>query len=207
MRTVAALYVDEKGPYVGEPGVEIWGISRDARLYAGPHPVVAHPPCSSWCQLAPLNQARYGHPIGADEGCFAAALAAVRRWGGVLEHPAKSYAWSAFGLERPPARGGWIRDIFRWVDMSRRAGPLRAPAAKATWLYACHVALLPSLQWGKAHGKALVSWCNNHRTATDDRPRVGKRKATETPEMFKAMLLQMARNVPQVAPLAEGSDP
>lgn len=34
--TIAALYVDERGPYVGLPGVDAWGISRDARLYAGP---------------------------------------------------------------------------------------------------------------------------------------------------------------------------
>lgn len=96
-RTVAALFVynDERGSYWGLPGVELWGEAEDARLYEGPHPVVAHPPCSRWCQLAPINEKRYGHKVGDDAGMFASALASVRRCGGVLEHPAKSYALAA----------------------------------------------------------------------------------------------------------------
>jgi hypothetical protein len=143
--TIAALFVEKNGPYFGLPGVDPWDIARDARKYQGPHPVVAHPPCSSWCQLAPINQARYGHPVGADDGCFAAALAAVRTWGGVLEHPANSYAWPAFGLERPPVDGGWIRDIFGGWTCQVAQGHYGHDAAKGTWLYACHVTWLPSL--------------------------------------------------------------
>lgn len=94
---VAALFVETNGIYFGLPNVEPWDIRRDARAYAGPHPVVAHPPCDRWCQMAPVNQARYGHRVGDDGGCFAAALAAVRRWSGILEHPAVSLAWPAFG--------------------------------------------------------------------------------------------------------------
>lgn len=89
MVTVAALFVDP------------WDEARDARLYAGPHPVVAHPPCARWSMLAAVNEARYGLKRGEDGGCFAAALAQVRRWGGVLEHPAETLAWKRFGLPRP----------------------------------------------------------------------------------------------------------
>ena len=89
---IAALYVDPKGAYANLPGVELWDKQRDARLYAGPHSVVAHPPCGRWCKLAALVEARYGHKRGEDGGCFAAALAAVRAFGGVLEHPAFSAA-------------------------------------------------------------------------------------------------------------------
>lgn len=92
--TVAALFVDPKGCYAGLPDVELWDEARDARLYDGPHPVVAHPPCSTWCQLASVNEKRYGHAIGDDGGCFASALDAVRTWGGVLEHPAETIASS-----------------------------------------------------------------------------------------------------------------
>lgn len=58
---VAALFVETGGAYFGLDDVDPWDITRDARQYAGPHPVVAHPPCSTWCQLAKVNEARYGH--------------------------------------------------------------------------------------------------------------------------------------------------
>ncbi len=57
--TVAALFVDPNGVYAGLEGVEVWDEERDARLYDGPYPVVAHPPCNHWCQLASVNAARY----------------------------------------------------------------------------------------------------------------------------------------------------
>lgn len=93
---VAALFVDPRGVYSTMPGVDCWGPDRDARNYAGPWPVVAHPPCARWCRLAGLVEARWGHKRGEDEGMFASALANVRRCGGVLEHPAYSDAWPAF---------------------------------------------------------------------------------------------------------------
>ena len=86
---------------IGLQDVDPWDIHRDARLYNGPHPVVAHPPCSTWGQLASVNQARWGKMIGDDEGCFEAALNTVRRFGGVLEHPADSVAWQRF-IPAPP---------------------------------------------------------------------------------------------------------
>ena len=79
---VATLFVQEKGCYSGLPGVDAWPKSRDARLYAGPWPVVAHPPCQRWGKMwfgQPLMVKRTGvrKKKGDDGGCFAAALAAV----------------------------------------------------------------------------------------------------------------------------------
>lgn len=42
---IAALYVEDGGEYFGLEDVDPWPIGRDARNYAGPWPVVAHPPC------------------------------------------------------------------------------------------------------------------------------------------------------------------
>lgn len=83
---IAALFVDPRGCYSKIPDIDLWDEKRDARLYVGHWPVVAHPPCSRWCRLAGLVEARWGHKKGDDGGCFASALASVRKWGGVLEH-------------------------------------------------------------------------------------------------------------------------
>src|SRR5260221_7502921 len=104
---IAALYVMPRGPYYGLSGVEPWGFERDARLYAGPWPVVAHPPCQRWCRFAKGIEKQYGYKVGDDGGCFEAALNAVRTYGGVLEHPAYSLAWRAFDLPRPMSSVGW----------------------------------------------------------------------------------------------------
>ena len=45
---IAALFVETGGCYFGLPNVDPWDRERDARDYAGPHPVVAHPPCARW---------------------------------------------------------------------------------------------------------------------------------------------------------------
>ena len=192
--TVAALYVKRNGPYYGLPGVDPWDDARDARTYVGPYPVVAHPPCTRWCRLAGLVEARWGYKKGEDDGCFAAALEAVRRWGGVLEHPAFSDAWAAHGLFAPPTgEHGWVNADWQggWTCYVEQ-GRYGHRAKKATWLYAVGVPL-PQLRWGCIpDGElGLVSWCRNH--TDDDRPRVGKVEASRTPEEFRDVLLEIAR--------------
>jgi len=193
---IAALFVAKGGCYYGLPDVDPWDEARDARLYAGPWPVVAHPPCARWCRLAGLVQARWGHKRGEDGGCFSAALAAVRTWGGVLEHPAYSDAWAAHGLMAPLRTGGWSSadDVGGWTCQVEQ-GRYGHPAKKATWLYASGVAL-PSLLWGFRHDHrsgALVSWCGNHVKSGEERPRVGKAAAAATPIAFRDLLLSIAR--------------
>lgn len=73
--TVAALYVERGGPYFGMPGVDPWDIERDARTYAGPHPVVAHPPCGPWGELRHLYK-------GNEHDIAPIAVEQVRKWGG-----------------------------------------------------------------------------------------------------------------------------
>ncbi len=61
---VAALFVEAGGVYSNLAGVDPWDIKRDARLYAGPYPVVAHPPCARWSRLAGFCEARHGLKVG-----------------------------------------------------------------------------------------------------------------------------------------------
>jgi hypothetical protein len=193
---IAALYVLKGGPYYGLPDVDPWDEERDARLYAGPWPVVAHPPCSRWCRLAGLVEARWGYKKGEDGGCFEAALNAVRRWGGVLEHPAYSAAWVAFGLPRPQRGGGWQMGLDGGAACQIEQGRYGHPAKKATWLYAVGTDL-PDLKWGykrDSEGHALVSWRGNHTSFWDRRDLVGKRQASLTPDEFREVLLDLARS-------------
>lgn len=188
--TVAALFVDPKGCYAGLPDVEVWDESRDARLYAGPHPVVAHPPCGRWCvPLAFVNETRYGHRVGDDGGCFSSALASVRRFGGVLEHPANSRAWKVFDLPRP-AREGWQRGLCGGWSTHVEQGQYGHPARKATWLYAVVAVGPPALRWGRAEATAIVSWLPNTESTL---PRLSRSAAEATPVEFRDVLLAIAR--------------
>jgi len=193
---IAALFVQRNGCYFGLDGVDPWDEARDARRYPGPHPVVAHPPCSRWCRLAGLVEARWGHKRGDDGGCFASALSSVRRLGGVLEHPAYSDAWAAHGL-LAPLRGGWsvADDVGGWTCHVEQ-GRYGHVAKKATWLYTIGVDL-PSLDWGRqpdGASSARVSWCGNKTRSDEKRPRVGKAAASATPPAFREILLTMARS-------------
>lgn len=84
---------------------------------------------------------------GDDGGCFHAALAAVRTYGGVLEHPAHTDAFRAFGLPAPLWRGGWSLTIDGGAVCYVEQGRYGLPVKKATWLYAYGVEL-PELEWG-----------------------------------------------------------
>jgi hypothetical protein len=150
---IAALYVETDGAYFNLDGIEPWDETRDARSYAGPYPVVAHPPCQRWGKLwagQPLHIKRTGirKIKGDDGGCFAAALTAVRTYSGILEHPWGSHAWAHFCLNLPPRSGGWIAADFEggWTCCVEQ-GRYGHYARKPTLLYAVGVDL-PELNWG-----------------------------------------------------------
>ena len=211
---VAALYVERGGAYWDLPNVDPWDETRDARLYDGPHPVICHSPCQRWGKFwagQPLWIARTGvrKIKGDDGGCFAAALAAVRTWGGVLEHPWGSHAWPHFGIAVPPRTGGWIQadDVGGWTCCVEQ-GRYGHYARKPTLLYAFGTDL-PELRWGKSEPtfpdwavhKYGVAKCKRagelafRGGGTDSAARIG------TPAEFRDLLLAMARS--RVADMAE----
>lgn len=146
MRTVAALYIDPRGPYPSLPGVDCWDASRDARLYEGPHPVVAHPPCGPWGNLRHMRVPNRERRT-ADADCMGPAVAAVRRFGGILEQPAQSLAFRRFSMphpgERSDAWGGFTMRIDQcdWGHVAR----------KATWLYVVGIDAVRVLEGIRRH--------------------------------------------------------
>jgi hypothetical protein len=188
---VAALFVQSGGTYSEMDDVDPWDVERDATKYAGPYPVVAHPPCSRWCRLAGLVEARWGHKRGEDGGLFAFALDAVRRWGGVLEHPAYSDAFAAYGIPAPKGLGAWQRTTCGGWVVQVEQSHFGHRARKATWLYAYGVPSLPSLP--SLPGEMVVSWCRNHRNVElDKRPTMSRRESSKSPVAFARMLVDLA---------------
>ena len=154
---IAALFVEKDGCYYGLPGVDPWDIERDARLYAGPHPVIAHPPCQRWGRFW-HGSTRKPHQfqLGDDDGCFEAAIKAVRKFGGVLEHPADSHAWERFFIKRPARGSGWelLGQQFQrkgakaWTCYVEQ-GHYGHFARKGTWLYYVGKTTPPELNWSR----------------------------------------------------------
>lgn len=203
---IAALFVDPAGIYAGIPGVECWDETRDARRYAGPHTVVAHPPCQRWGRFWHGSTRKpHQYRLGDDGGCFAAALESVRRWGGVLEHPADSHAWSHFGLRAPPRSGGWhAADLLGGWTCYVEQGHYGHAARKATWLYA-KGCTLPDLVWGR--GAQIIPQWMIERYGYEKARRIGvvamiggKRKTeirNATPAPFRDLLLSIAATAKQ----------
>jgi hypothetical protein len=203
-RDPVALFVDPLGVYPRLLGGErCWGKGEDARLYAGPSPVVAHPPCNLWVNMAAANWWRglgegKGRPYpawytgGSDGGCFEAALFAIRMWGGVLEHPARSWAWKHFNLLPPLPRGGWSSEghgATEWVAEVWQSA-YGHPCAKATWLLVSwpHSCPPAELDWRRVPGTHQVGWFDRKK------PTVSKREASATPEPFARALIELAAN-------------
>jgi hypothetical protein len=199
---IAALYVQDRGCYCGLEGVDPWTRSRDARGYPGPWPIVAHPPCERWGRYwSGGPSARVRRALGDDAGCFAAALASVRKWGGVLEHPEASHAWRAFGLIPPPHDGGWVSAGLTdpgWTCCIEQGHGHRA--RKKTWLYAVRTDL-PTLQWGRSESSIRLDEGFHSReeraraVKTGALQRLSKRERAATPEPFRDLLLSLARTV------------
>jgi hypothetical protein len=205
---IAALYVETNGTYFGLPGVDPWDEKRDARKYAGPWAVVAHPPCQRWGKLwagQPLFIKRTGirQVKGDDDGCFESALGSARKFGGVIEHPWGSHAWPHFGLKVPPRTGGWIQadDFGGWtccVEQGKYGHYARKPTLIV--VYGVPRELLPELEWGATkwepapevvarmglkRAKRLGELCAKG-GGRDSKPRIG------TPAVFRQLLLMLA---------------
>lgn len=151
--TVAALCVDSDGPYVGLDDVDPWDVTRDAKRYAGPHPVIAHPPCGPWGMLSARCHTQ-------DPSCAPRAVEQVRAFGGVLEHPLGSRLWAHCMLPRPgelpDAWGGrtYLVEQVAWGHACRKSTLLyvvgvpaevvvrgiRTGGTPTHWIWGSHVA-------------------------------------------------------------------
>jgi hypothetical protein len=177
---VAALYVDPRGPY---PKLvrEWYDEARDARTYAGPWPVVAHPPCGPWSTLRTLSR-----ETTRELGLF--AVAQVRRWGGVLEHPASSRLFAECGIPAP----GELPDAFGGVTFDVQQVDFGHVARKRTRLYVVGVRRLPAFP----PRREPTHWCSGGGTGRGRTPPGIKVCSAEqrrrTPVAFAEWLISLA---------------
>lgn len=191
---IAALYIDPRGPYPALLGAAAcWDELRDARRYEGPHAVIAHPDCGPWGKLRHLYRG-HGHD------CAPRAVEQVRRWGGVLEHPAHSRLWTYAGLPKPgegrDAWGGWTEAVNQsdWMH----------PARKPTWIYC--VGVDARLAAFRPPRREPTHWIGGTRNVVRNghRGRVplgikvcSAEQRRRTPHAFATWLRALAESVPQ----------
>lgn len=175
---IAALYVDPLGPYVGRPDVDAWDKARDARNYAGPYPVVAHPPCGPWGRLAHLYE-------GDEQALGLRAVAQVRQFGGVLEHPAGSMLWAAACLPHP---GDSLSTDPNGYSIQVEQVSWGHVARKKTWLYLVGVPRDLVLATMRRGGKP-THWASGGRTRSS-------RQGSPVPEGIKVCSAQQRRRTP-----------
>lgn len=197
---IAALYVLSDGPYA-TTDFDLWDEKRDARLYKGPHKVIAHPPCERWGRYwggGPMLARTPKQKLkGDDNGCFAHALWAVRTFGGVLEHPEASHAFSFFGLEKPKQSGGWTKtDVFGGRSCCVAQGNYGHGSQKLTWLYGVNINF-KELHWGLSPGKTRIDpgFHSKEERATfaqkERCKRLSKQERTATPLEFRDLLKEL----------------
>lgn len=193
MTDIAALFAREDSVYKTIPGCDVWDIERDARRWPGGCPVVAHPPCRAWGRLRTFAKPR------PDEKDLARwAVAQIRRWGGVLEHPESSSLWADQNLPRPgsapDAYGGWTLPIHQYWWGHR--------AQKKTWLYivGCSPRDIPDIPMvlGTAScrirlDKRRADGSRIKKGDADYQPLLGDAEREHTPEALARWLVELAR--------------
>lgn len=204
LRPIAALYVDVKrGPYAAMPGVDPWGIDRDAKRYGQwgeMDPVVAHPPCGPWGKMAHLCTKQ-------DREAAKVAAVQVLAYGGVLEHPAYSKLWDEMDLPKPsePSRYYFGREVYTVeVDQCDYGHPCQ----KRTWILCVGV---PRSAWPAPPPKGtpthVIDTSSRSKKTGENRGAgkyLPKSKRHLTPQPFADLLVHLARSVEPHRPTLAG---
>ncbi|EKD46906.1 MAG: hypothetical protein ACD_67C00023G0003 [uncultured bacterium] len=184
---VAVLYCTPSSVYK-KLASDCYDEYRDARMYRGYLPVVAHPPCRSWARLRHLAK-----PLPWERELALHAVSQVRRCGGVLEHPASSLLWDnipEFGSYQLPPVGA-SADEFGGVTLSVYQSDFGHPAPKHTWLYV--VGVRPGeLCKVRRPGELCKVRRAGELCKVSNQPSA---RRMDTPEPFAKLLLSLAESV------------
>ena len=189
MNDVAVLFARRDSVYKTIPGVDVWDIDRNALLWHGGCPCIAHPPCRAWGKLRHLAK-----PVLGEKELALWAVEQVRRNGGVLEHPKMSTLWAAAELPRPgegfDSIGGWTLGISQnWFGHR---------AEKITLLYIvglspCETPDIVPVSWGR--GTHLIGGQRPRKGDRNWRPECTATEREHTPRLLAEWLVELARGI------------
>jgi hypothetical protein len=179
--TVAVLFARADSIYKTLPGTDVWDIERNARLWPGGAPVVAHPPCRAWGRLR-----KFANPRKGERQLAIWSVRQVRRFGGVLKHPVGSLLWKKAGLP-PPGQvdryGGWTLPIHQnWWGH-------RAEKATLLYIVGCAPGDTPPIPLRLGEATHVVQ----SRKRFDYRPHITKAEREHTPPELAQWLCELAR--------------
>ena len=191
-KNLAVLFVRSDSVYKTLLGVDCYDMERDARTWPGGCPIVAHPPCRTWGKLKAWAKAPpYEH------GLALWAVEQIRRWGGVLEHPATSDLWREARLPLLGGLhdkwGGWTFecDQFHWGHLAQKRTRLYIVGAQ--WRE------LPFLPFRDGKPSHCVSSLTRKRISREERhllptfkPELGPNRRDKTPPAFAEWLVELA---------------
>ncbi len=188
MRQVAVLFARADSIYKTLPGCDVWDIERDARKWPGGAPVVGHPPCRAWGSYRFLPNLQ----VRPDEKALAMdCVDLIRKWGGVLEHPAGSQLWKEKPLPAPGERDAWggftiSHPQFHWGHK----------ALKPTKFYICgidrkNVPPLPFKMGEPTHTQSTMTKEKLKRPGA--KPELLKKDREKTPPALAEWLVELAR--------------
>jgi len=177
---IAVLFARADSYYKTLPDCDVWDAERDARNWPGGSAVIAHPPCRAWGRLR-----HFAKPRPDEKNLARLAVALVREFGGVLEHPASSTLWPAQKLPAPGERdqyGGWTLPLHQHWPGHR--------AEKATLLYivGCEPQDVPPLPLRLDEPTHVVQ----SRKRSDYRPHISKAEREHTPPAMAKWLVNLA---------------
>lgn len=184
---VAVLFARADSVYKTIAGVDVYDMERDARTYDGPYPVVAHPPCRAWGELKHM-----ANPRPDERNLARLAVALVREFCGVLEHPQKSTLWKAQGL---PAPG--TKDQFRGWTLAAPQKWWWHEAEKKTFFYivGCEPQHIPPIPLKLGEAEKILGTSGRRRDGTRlcRRPEISKSAREQTPPELAEWLVELAR--------------
>lgn len=177
---IAVLFARKDSVYKSLPDCDVWDAARDASRWPGGCPLIAHPPCRAWGRLR--KQAKQ---VEGERELAMWAVDQVRKYGGVIEHPAGSLLWREKNLPLP---GQWDEFGFTlWVSQWW----FGHKADKPTWLYVCGIESqdLPPIPFRLGEPTHVIQ----SRKRSGYRPHVSKAEREHTPREMAVWLCEVVK--------------